>query len=55
VQVDHHLLLKLWDKAVGTPDYDKLQWSDLSNQILKVNCQLKHMEKMYGLEDPSQC
>jgi hypothetical protein len=23
------LILKLWDKAVGTPDYDKSQWKRL--------------------------
>ncbi len=37
MQIDHELLLKLWDKAVGTLNYDKRRWSDVSNQILFPN------------------
>ena len=45
MQIDHSLLLKLWDKAVGTSQYDRQQWNDLSNQILEANRQLEGQEK----------
>lgn len=48
VQIDHYLLVKLWDKAVGTRDYDKKQWSELSNQVLDANRQLREEEKERG-------
>jgi hypothetical protein len=39
MQIDHHLFLTLWDKAVNNPDYDKEQWRRLCNQILEANQQ----------------
>jgi hypothetical protein len=33
---DRNLLLKLWDKAVGTDGYDKQQWIDLDNNISRA-------------------
>lgn len=55
MQIDHSLLLKLWDKAVGTSHYDRQQWNDLSNQILEANRQLggqgKEREKERGSTD----
>jgi hypothetical protein len=27
------LFLKLWDKAVGTPTYDKKQWIDMQRML----------------------
>lgn len=32
-RADWHLFLKLWDKAVGTPGYDKTQWTELERRI----------------------
>jgi hypothetical protein len=40
MKFDHHLLVTLWDKAVATRDYDKKQWTDLSNQVLEADRQL---------------
>jgi hypothetical protein len=45
MQIDHHLLVTLWDKAVTTRDYDKKQWTDLSNQVLDANHLLSELEK----------
>lgn len=47
MQIDHHLLVALWDKAVTTPDYDKKQWFDLSNQVLEANRLLSNLEKYH--------
>lgn len=40
MQIDHHLFLTLWDKAVNNPNYDKEQWRKLCNQILEANQEL---------------
>jgi hypothetical protein len=32
-RADWHAFLTLWDKAVGTPGYDKAQWKDLERRI----------------------
>lgn len=45
LQIDHRLLVQLWDKAVGTANYDKKQWNKLSNQIHEANSQLRELEK----------
>ena len=45
MQIDHHLLTALWDKAVTSRDYDKQKWIDLSNQILEANRLLSKSEK----------
>jgi pyridoxine 4-dehydrogenase len=45
MQIDHHLLATLWDKAVATRDYDKKQWADLSNQVLDANHLLSELDK----------
>ncbi len=45
MRIDHHLLVTLWDKAVAARDYDKKQWSDLSNQVLEANHVLSELEK----------
>jgi hypothetical protein len=44
MQINHHLVVALWDKAVATPDYEKKQWFDLSNQVLEANRLLKNLE-----------
>jgi len=35
--VSERLLHILWTKAVGTKDYDKTQWTELLNQIIRAN------------------
>jgi hypothetical protein len=32
-RADWHAFLKLWDKAVGTPGYDKDEWQGLERRI----------------------
>ena len=31
----HHLLHRLWTKAVGTPDYDKREWKELESRLIQ--------------------
>jgi hypothetical protein len=31
-----HALLRLWDKAVGTPEYKKTEWQDLEALINRL-------------------
>lgn len=45
MQIDHRLFVKLWDKAVGSDEYDKKDWRDLSNQILEANRELQKLAR----------
>ena len=40
MKINRHLFYALWDKAVGTPGYDKKQWQELEAQINDANKKL---------------
>ena len=46
MQINHHLLLKLWDQAVNRPGYIKEQWMELSDQINTANMILRRVENI---------